>query len=46
MSLEYKLMQRRIGVGKSDSCSSGGGNRREIVSGILAWRLLLSGVST
>ena len=46
MSLEYKLMQRRLGMDKSDSRSSRGGNRREIVNRILAWRLLSFGVST
>jgi len=46
MSLQYKLMQRLIGMDKSDSRSSGGGNRREKVNGILAWRLLSFGVST
>jgi hypothetical protein len=46
MSLEYKLMQRRIWVDKNDSRSSGGVIGGEIVSCILAWRLLSSGVST
>ena len=46
MSLEYKSMQRRIGMAKSDSRSSRGGNGQEIDSRILAWRLLSFGVST
>jgi hypothetical protein len=45
MSLEYKLMQRRIGQTKM-TVARREGYRLEIVNRILAWRLLSFGVGT